>query len=133
MGAFCVCAAVVAQVPANVWHGVYSDAQAQHGQEVYQRSCQQCHGPELAGADMTPALVGGTFTSNWDGLTVGDLYDRIRTTMPADRPGTLSRQDITDVIAFMLKRNGWPSGPSPMAAEPLALKQIAVSALKPER
>ncbi|PYR94394.1 MAG: class I cytochrome c, partial [Acidobacteria bacterium] len=36
---------------------------------------------------MTPALTGGAFMANWDGLTVGDLFDRIRISMPADRPG----------------------------------------------
>ena len=46
---------------------------------------------------MTPPLIGGGFTANWNDLNVGDLYERIRTTMPLDKPGTLSRQQNADV------------------------------------
>ncbi len=108
-------------------------AQAQQGLDVYQRHCQRCHGAELGGADMTPALTGGAFTSNWDGLTLGDLYERIRTSMPADQPGALSRQENTDVIAFLLSRNGWPAGSAALPATPGTLRQIALVTLKPEK
>ena len=80
---------------------------------------------------MTPPLVGGAFTSNWNDLTVGDLFERIRTTMPLDKPGRLTRQQNADVIAFMLKANGWPAGSAELASDPAALKQIRIAAAKP--
>ena len=72
---------------------------------------------------MTPPLLGGGFTSNWNDLTAGDLFERIRLTMPLDRPGKLTRQQNADVIAFVMRANAWPAGKSelpPDAARPEA-------------
>ena len=115
----------------SVWRGVFTEEQATRGEAVYRESCANCHGPELEGADMTPPLTGGSFTSNWNQLTVGDLFERIRTTMPMDRPGKLSRQQNSDVIAFTLKVNGWPAGALELSRDLAALKQIKIEATKP--
>jgi len=112
----------------TVWDGVYTGEQAQRGEKVYVEACSNCHGRTLEGADMTPALTGGGFMSNWDGLTVGDLFDRIRISMPADRPGSLSRQEDVDVIAYILRFNQFPAGKEELPREVLALKQILYKA-----
>ena len=112
----------------TVWDGVYTGEQAQRGEKVYVEACSNCHGRTLEGADMTPALTGGGFMSNWDGLTVGDLFDRIRISMPADRPGSLSRQEDVDVIAYILRFNQFPGGKEELPREVLALKQILYKA-----
>jgi hypothetical protein len=80
---------------------------------------------------MTPSLLGGVFTSNWNDLTAGDLFERIRLTMPLDRPGKLTRQQNADVIAFVMRANSWPSGKTELPAEAAALKQIKIQASKP--
>ena len=82
---------------------------------------------------MTPPLVGGTFTANWNDLTLGDLFERIRATMPLDKPGTLSRQQNADVVAFVLKANLWPAGTTELARDLGALKQIRIQSYKPDR
>ena len=110
----------------SVWDGVFTDEQVKRGAVSYQRECSNCHGAALEGGDMTPPLVGGGFTSNWNDLTVGDLFDRIRLTMPLDSPGKLSRQQNADVIAFILKTNAWPSGTTDLPPESGALKQIKI-------
>ncbi|HMD48892.1 MAG TPA: cytochrome c, partial [Bryobacteraceae bacterium] len=69
-----------AQTPRSVWDGVYTQDQAKQGEAVYSESCSSCHGTSLIGQDAAPALAGGDFLSNWNGLTVGDLFERIRTT-----------------------------------------------------
>src|SRR5581483_6623527 len=84
---------LLAQESRTTWDGVYTETQAKRGEAVFIDFCSNCHGRNLEGADMTPPLTGGVFTANWDGLTVGDLADRIRVSMPFDRPGTLGRQD----------------------------------------
>ena len=122
-----------AQERASVWDGVFTDEQARRGETAYLQACASCHGPALDGGDMTPPLVGGAFTSNWNDLTVGDLFDRSRTTMPLDTPGRLSRQQNADVIAFMLHANMWPAGTSELSREPGALKQISIQSSRPER
>lgn len=116
---------------ASVWDGVYTDAQAKRGEAIYYERCAGCHGPELEGGDMTPALTGGGFTSTWNDVSVGDLFERIRITMPLDRPRTLSRQQSADVIAFLLKANRWPAGAAELPREPEALKEIRIEAVKP--
>ena len=114
----------------SVWDGVYTAEQTRRGETAYLQTCASCHGTALEGGDMTPPLVGGAFTSNWNDLTVGDLFDRIRTTMPLDNPGRLSRTQTADVIAFVLKANDWPAGATELPADS-ALKQIRIAAVKP--
>ena len=112
----------------TVWDGVYNDAQARRGEAVFLEACSNCHGRSLEVADMTPALTGDTFMANWDGLTVGDLFDRIRISMPADRPGSLSRQEDADVVAYILRFNEFPSGKEELPREVQILKQILFKA-----
>jgi len=114
----------------SVWDGVFTDEQVKRGATAYQSECSNCHGPSLEGGDMTPPLVGGGFTSNWNDLTLGDLFERIRLTMPLDSPGKLSRQENVDVIAFMLKTNAWPSGKTELVPDAGALKQIKIEAAR---
>jgi quinoprotein glucose dehydrogenase len=123
--------ALAQAAPVSVWDGVYTDAQAMRGEAAYLQECANCHGTALEGGDMTPSLLGGVFTSNWNDLTAGDLFERIRLTMPLDRPGKLTRQQNADVIAFVMRANSWPSGKTELPAEAAALKQIKIQASKP--
>jgi mono/diheme cytochrome c family protein len=116
---------------ASVWDGVYTDEQAKRGEGVYYQRCGACHGPSLEGGDMTPALVGGVFTSTWNDLPLSDLFERIRITMPLNQPSTLSRQQTADVTAFLLKSNKWPAGQAELPREIEPLKEIQIQALKP--
>ena len=116
---------------ASVWDGVYTDEQAKRGEAVYYSRCAACHGPEMEGGDMTPPLTGGGFTSTWSGLSVADLFERIRITMPMSSPGSLSRQQNADAIAFILKSNRWPAGAAELPRELAALKEIQIEAIKP--
>ena len=115
----------------TVWDGVYNDAQAKRGEATYVEACSNCHGRTLEGQDMTPALTGGGFMANWDGLSVGDLTDRIRSSMPFDRPGTLSRQENVDIVAYILRFNRFPTGKDELPPQINTLKQIVFKAAKP--
>jgi hypothetical protein len=55
-------------------------------------------------------LQGDRFVTNWVDLTLEDLHARLRTTMPPDTPGSLKGQEYTDILAFLLERNGYPAG-----------------------
>src|SRR5882757_5052989 len=60
--------ALQAQAPArNVWSGVFTAGQAAQGKMVYEAKCVTCHGAELGGGEMAPALSGGMFLGNWSG------------------------------------------------------------------
>ena len=94
---------VVAQNPKTSWDGVYSEAQATRGKDTYAQSCAPCHGADAAGGDMGPGLAGRDFLMNWNDLAVGDLYDRIRTSMPQNAPGSLNAGQNADIVAFILQ------------------------------
>ena len=100
-----------AQPPAapSVWDGVYTEEQAQRGKPVYIEHCSFCHGETLEGDDESTPLVGDEFRSNWDGLPLGRLYDRIRKDMPLSHPGTLNRKQNADILAYILSVNEFPS------------------------
>src|SRR6185295_17262346 len=116
----------------TVWDGVYTDDQAKRGEAVFVQECSACHGRDLEGADMTPPLTGLGFMSNWDGMTVGDLVDRIRISMPLNKPGALSRQQNADVVAYILRFNQFPSGKDELPRDVQALKQILFKAARPQ-
>ena len=72
-----------------------------------------------------PPLQGAEFIGGWKGMSVGDLAEKIQATMPADKPGTLTPQQNTAILAYLLKRNGYPAGAAPLPAEIAAQKKIA--------
>lgn len=89
---------------------VYIAAQATAGRSLYEEQCSSCHLPNLLGSNDAPALTGGNFLLAWQDSTITDLLNRIRTTMPANRPGSLSEQDAINLVAFLLQANGAPAG-----------------------
>jgi mono/diheme cytochrome c family protein len=122
--------ALLAQA-ASTRDGVYSERQATRGQAAYKTACASCHGEELAGSrPATPALAGPDFTGDWDGQTVDDLFERIQGTMPGDHPGTLSRDQTADIVAYILKFNKLPAGKNDLPTAAGALKDIKFEAAK---
>jgi mono/diheme cytochrome c family protein len=115
----------------SVWDGVYTEAQAKRGAVVYQRSCVSCHGPTLEGIETAGPLVGARFTSNWNGVTVGDMAERVRISMPNDRPGTLTRQEVADVLAYVFSVNRFPAGKAELLRQTEILRQIKFEATRP--
>jgi len=128
---FVFAACVCAQPSRSVWDGVYTAEQAQRGSKLYANECASCHGTALNGGESAPPLTGGEFFSNWNGLTVGDLFERIRVSMPADKPGKLSREQDADILAFMLNVNQFPEGKTELDHRTEVLKQIRFEAAKP--
>ncbi len=116
----------------SVWDGVFTKEQASRGDSAYSQNCASCHGTALTGGESAPPLTGGEFSSNWLGLTAGDLFDRIRTTMPADRPGRVSREQNADILAFILSMNQFPAGTSELPSRSEFLKLIRLEAEKPK-
>ena len=98
-----------AQPRQSVWDGVYSEEQASRGQTLFQQSCARCHGANLAGTFETPPLV-GRFIPYWAGTTLDGLFDYVSTAMPLDHPGSLGAGANADIVAFLLKANGFPAG-----------------------
>ena len=122
---------VAARQVQSVWDGVYTVEQAQRGAPLYQQSCAECHGPDLAGGEMSPGLVGGEFVWNWNGLSVGDLFERLRVSMPQGMPNSVSRQEKADILAFLFEANDFPAGDTELANRTGMLAGINFLAQKP--
>jgi hypothetical protein len=116
----------------TVWDSVYTAAQAGRGETAYAKTCARCHGASLGGGDESPALTGGNFLGNWNGLPLSDLQTRIKTTMPSDSVGIYDKKLVTDVMAFLLKANGFPAGSTELSVETDSLKDIVVKASRPD-
>jgi mono/diheme cytochrome c family protein len=115
----------------TVWDGVYTADQAKRGRAQYNDQCSSCHGAELSGGEMAPPLAGSAFLTNWNGETAGSLEERIRTTMPQGAEGTLSRQQVVDIIAALFAANDMPPGTAELPKETEILKQIQITPKKP--
>jgi S-disulfanyl-L-cysteine oxidoreductase SoxD len=128
---FLFAACACAQLSRSVWDGVYTPEQSKRGATLYANECASCHGSALNGGESAPPLTGGEFFSNWNGLTVGDLFERIRVSMPADNPGKLTREQDADILAYMLSMNQFPEGKTELEHRTEVLKQIRFEATRP--
>jgi glucose/arabinose dehydrogenase/mono/diheme cytochrome c family protein len=122
---FALAFSAFAQTPRSVQDGVYTQAQAGRGKAAYAEQCASCHGAGLSGGQETPALTGGAFLAKWQDRSVNELFESIRMSMPAGRPGSLSRQQYSDILAYMLAANEFPAGNGELGAQSEALKQIS--------
>jgi mono/diheme cytochrome c family protein len=100
--------------------GAYTDAQAARGEATYRANCTSCHA--------TSAHTGDSFMRAWDSRTAFDLFELIRTTMPVDNPGRLSREQYADIVAYLFKLNRLPPGDRPLPADDEGLKQVRIEA-----
>jgi len=116
----------------SVWGGVFTVEQAKRGQARYNELCASCHGSALEGGESSPPLAGGEFLANWNTLTVGDLFDRTRSTMPQNKPGSLSREASAEILSYLLSANQFPAGKEPLPQSSEVLREIRIEAVKPE-
>ncbi|MGA8034336.1 MAG: c-type cytochrome [Candidatus Acidiferrales bacterium] len=91
----------------------YTAAQAASGAKAYQKNCAGCHGDKLQGG-MGPALVGKQFWLTYGGKKVSTLWSAVHTTMPMTAPGSVSAKNSTNIMAFLLQKNGVPAGSTPL-------------------
>jgi quinoprotein glucose dehydrogenase len=121
---------VLAQATRSVNDGVYTEEQARKGDTLYKEQCASCHGDNLEGAGPMPALAGADFMNNWQGKTVGDLFEKTHTSMPATAPGSLTPEQVADITAYMLSVGTFPAGTTPLDTKMETLLQIKLEAAK---
>ena len=120
-----------ARAEASVWDGIYTEEQAKAGQAVYVKECASCHRDQLQGHGTNPPLTGSGFVEKWDGQALGDLFEKIQTSMPADHPGRLSRDENASVLAYILQFDGFPAGEQKLQTDSDWLAGIRFKAAKP--
>ncbi|HXX11904.1 MAG TPA: cytochrome c [Burkholderiales bacterium] len=124
-GALLACVAWAAE--AENTEGAYSEAQAARGENIYQQYCAVCHGPSLQGNPAAP-LTGPAFRVRWeDGKhTLDDLFFIVRSLMPNNAPGSLTKAQYADVVAYILKVNGYPAGDAELIPTAAAMKRVTL-------
>jgi hypothetical protein len=105
----------------SVNDGVYTAAQARRGEGLFQDYCSICH--DLG------SFTGPSFVNGWPG-PLDPLFDTIRSSMPDDNPGSLAPQQYADVIAYLLKVNGYPDGSTELQGSSEAMRNVR---LEPKR
>ncbi len=92
---------------------LYTEEQAATGTALFARVCAECHEKaDINGAD---------FRSKWNGRTLFELYELVRTTMPDSDPGGLTRDEYAGTMAYILKANGLPAGPTAIMPDSAAM------------
>jgi mono/diheme cytochrome c family protein len=104
--------------------GVYTAAQAMRGEASFENNCSECHMSDLSGR-AGPALKGDTFMADWRGKTLSALVEKIKTTMPADWRTQLNDARTLDIVAFLLRGNGFAAGDEELTADSAARTTIA--------
>ena len=84
----------------TVKDGVFTEAQVTSGQIVYDSQCKTCHNMQFYRDTLR----------SWNNQPLLYLWESIMGTMPADHPGSLMFEEYTDVIAYILSENGFPTG-----------------------
>lgn len=98
--------------------GVYTDAQAARGKDIYVGTCRECH---------TPAShTGVTFRNAWEGRRLSELLAFMTEKMPKNSPGSLTSDEYAAVTAYILMLNGLPAGDEELPADTVAARRIRI-------
>ena len=95
----------------------FTAAQVNDGREAYAGACAYCHLPDLAGTNDAPALGGAAFVGAWGKRTTAQLFSKIHLTMPLGAGGSLTEKQTSDIVAFILERNGAKAGTTPLTSK----------------
>ena len=114
----------------SVWDGVFTAEQATRGAEAFKTNCSECHGNDLAGDGFAPALTGSDFMGNWNDLSVGDLFERIRVSMPPSGPSGVTAAQKADIVAHIMNVNKFPAGATELEPKTEVLKAIKIEMKK---
>jgi mono/diheme cytochrome c family protein len=105
----------------TVWDGVYTDAQAQRAMATYDSVCSRCH---ILTGQGKGALTGDAFWTAFTQKSVGDLLTFVKTNMPNGNGGSLPSATYDDLVALILKSNGFPAGSTEVSASAVTGVQI---------
>src|SRR5262245_37506042 len=108
-----------------IWSGVYTTAQAERGKALYTRHCSRCHGEDLGGRRDYP-LSGERFLDHWEAHSLEHLFVLIRDSMPPDGTNTVDPSDKRDIVAYVLRQNGFPAGTTELSQDVAVLATFEI-------
>lgn len=89
------------------------------GEQWFRSACLECHAAR--------GLDDADFRLKWGGRSAFDLFERIRSTMPESRPGTLSQATYVAIVAYLMKLNGMPVRARRVPSDSTALVTIRLT------
>ena len=104
----------------------FSTDQVEAGQAIYRETCQICHGNRLSNGQFGTPLRGSFFRKNWAGKSLGELVQHTWEKMPPDNVESLTWDQVTEVLSFILARNDLVAGDTPMTTDMETLNTIAL-------
>lgn len=113
-------AAAVLAEPRTINDGVFTEEQAERGEELYKTHCLACHDNRY----FRPVL------RRWEGQPLGVLYMVMITSMPESNPGALPLDEYADILAYILSLSRYDEGESVLPSTPEALNEITIAKRK---
>jgi mono/diheme cytochrome c family protein len=101
-----------------VQDGVFTQAQAEQGEQLFEQECRACHEP----ANYT----GANFAAKWGGSTLGDVYQDISLAMPPANAGGLTPATYAGIVAFFASASGFPTGRAELPGDVGSLRGIVI-------
>ena len=100
--------------------------QADSGKALYDQQCTACHGTSLDNGEFGPPLSGEEFLQKWGNQKVDDVFDLITRTMPQSAPGSLTADQVTNLLAYILQKNAVYVSDTPLPSEPAQLAKMVM-------
>jgi S-disulfanyl-L-cysteine oxidoreductase SoxD len=120
---------IVAQAPpSSVNDGVYTAEQAKRGATLYLDACAACHLESLSGRDAVPGLTRETLVAKFANL--GELFTKVKVSMPAFDPGSLKPEEVAEVLAYVLEQNKYPAGQVELPITTATLEHVKLEPLR---
>lgn len=96
----------VAMAGRSTADGVYTEAQAESGEALFEQHCLVCHDKKY----FRPVL------KRWSGQPVATFYDVMTGSMPESNPGGLMDHEYVDILAYIFSRSRFPAGDADLEA-----------------
>lgn len=106
--------------PRTVNDGVYTETQADVGEQLYAQHCLLCHDKKY----FRPVL------KRWEGQSLSILFTVMSTSMPENNPGFLSQKEYVDMLAYILSLSRYAPGETELDYQDGALEDVIVEARK---
>jgi mono/diheme cytochrome c family protein len=106
---------------------LYTKEQAEEGAVAYYQNCAMCHGPLLDGQEggfPGPALKGPDFADPSYDFHVNEIFNFVAKLMPSATPGSLSPEQDVQIMAFILRENGYPAGAKELTYDGAAKSRV---------
>ena len=102
----------------------FTAAQATAGSKLYEQQCAGCHGSRLDNGEFGPPVSGEEFLTRWGNRRVNEVLDYVQDMMPPAAPGSLTAEQVTNLVAFILQRNSVAISDQPLPSDPAALSKM---------